>query len=398
MPKKLIIGMIIGVLIIGLVVASYFLFQYLTRPDQATIAPTPPPITVPEERPPIPADAFQTLPTGAVAGLSKNLAGDGIRYIDTHNNQLQEADFERQAPRNLLAFELPFRMQNAFAAHWSPTSNQVIIEYTLDEQDLLSKEIFELAIRNRPLRFFDPLTGEFTDLNPLIRSLAWSPDGRLIAYHLRDEITGENAIYIANPDTTNPQRVIQLQLLAVDIFWLDQNRLLIAEKPTPGIQPLVILQNLRNNTSQLILRNHQPRFGVSLLPSPDGNKILASFTSDIAGASLATEIISSEGEVLSTLPFQTFAEKCAWGADSVTLYCAIPDTGAIIADGFPFSYWAGIIPVNDTFASFNATTNETRQIIPSPLNIDAIGLIVSQEENIFAFINRLDGRLTILRP
>lgn len=98
------------------------------------------------------------------------------------------------------------------------------------------------------------------------------------------------------------------------------------------------------------------------------------------------------------MPFRTFAEKCAWGPGSDILYCAVPDTGAIIADGFPFSYWAGIIPVNDAFVAFNLTTNETRRITPGPINVDAIDLVVSQEENIFAFINRLNGRLTMLRP
>jgi hypothetical protein len=329
---------------------------------------------------PAPAEQiFHAISVGNALNPKRDITGERVRYFDAGELKLKEVDFPALRPSALSEAEF----QNVFNIIWSPDPNLVILEYK-DPGELAAEH--QSVLFNIPANVAMPLDGR-------IRAIAWSPDGKRIAYHWRDDAEGESAIFTSAPDLSGRRLVMPIQMLAVQIFWLDENRLLIAEKPTPGIQPLVILRNLGNNTSRIVLNN---KFGVSLLPSPDGDKILVSYALNAEGTHIMTEILISEGEHLGTPPFATLAEKCAWGADSETIYCAVP---AFLPDGgLPFSYWTGAVASNDLFAVYKFTTEEIRQITQGPINVDAVDLVVSGAEDAFAFINRLDGRLTILKP
>jgi hypothetical protein len=372
MQKKIVLVFGIIFITVGVIAGGITLWRIATQPG-AILGPVAQPTPAPAEQ------IFHSISIGNAISPKRDITGERVRYFDAGELKFKDVDFLTMRPTELSGTEF----QNVFDIIWSPDPNLVVlVEYTggfADRPAALLKNIPANAI---------------TPLDERVRAIAWSPDGKRIAYHWRDDAGGENAIFTSAPDLSGRRLVMPIQILAVRIFWLDENRLLIAEKPAPGIQPLIILRNLGNNTSRIVLNN---KFGASVLPSPDGDKILVSFALNAEGTHIMTEILNSEGEHLGTPPFATLAEKCAWGADSETIYCAVP--AFLPPDGgLPFSYWTGEVASNDLFIAYKFTTDEIRQITQGPINVDAIDLVVSGAEDAFAFINRLDGRLTILKP
>jgi dipeptidyl aminopeptidase/acylaminoacyl peptidase len=288
-----------------------------------------------------------------------------------------EADFSGTLVRALAEHEL----QNVFRVSWAPTSTAAILEY-MDE------------FSERQIALFDVASGTTTPLHPNVRSIAWSPDGSALIYHWRDDLSGANAIFRSAPDTSNRSQLMPIQLPAVNIFWPAPDTIIIAQKPTPAIPSLVLVRDIRTGATNSL---GEDKFGVSILPSPDGKKLLVSSTRDAEGSALVTEVYNLEGTLLAALPFATLAEKCAWGSDSETLFCAIPASLAG-ARALPFSYWIGALSTRDVFAAYTLTTGQMRMLSEVLPDVDAVDLVIPQTEDAIAFVNRLDGTLTVLRP
>jgi len=130
------------------------------------------------------------------------------------------------------------------------------------------------------------------------------------------------------------------------------------------------------------------------LPSPDGKKILvSSFNS--TGAFPALEIITVEPNSVKILPFQTLAEKCAWGRDNETIYCAVP--AEINENNLPFSYWTGETRWQDKFLKYRIGRDEKQELTPVLSGVDAVELVMPQTEDYIAYINRYTGSLDAIK-
>jgi hypothetical protein len=368
--QRTIILIIAGIVITaGVVLAGITLWKTITKPG-ALLGPGVSPQPTPQESP------VRTISQGNVISPAIDARGERVRFFDLKDHKLKEVDFSAKTVNTLSEQEF----QNVFRVYWPSTSTLVILEY-------------EDEFSNRKLSLVDIASGTTTALNSNIRQVAWSPDASQIAYHWRDDASGQNAIFIASPlEMSKRQNVMPLQLLAVNLFWLSPELLLIAQAPTPGLPTLVMTRNIKTNTTKIILED---RFGVSVRPSPDGKKILVSSTLDAAGSQVVAEVFDvSSSKLLATLPFATLAEKCAWSLDSETLFCAIPQELKDV-QGWPFSYWTGTVLGRDAFISYNIRTETKRELSTTTLDIDAIDLALSKQESQLMFINRLDGRLTL---
>lgn len=369
--QRTLILIIAGIIVaISVIVGGVVLWRIVTRPG-GVFGPAAQPSPTAAE------DLTRTLSAGNAISPSVDSSGRRIRYFDAKERKLKDTDFAGTLASALSDHEF----QNVFRVTWAPTSTLAILEY-------------EDEFSNRQLSLVDVATGTTTPLHQNIRALAWSPDGSQIAYQWRNDVTGENAIFLSSPDTSNRRALMPLQLLAVDLFWLDARTILIVEKPTPGIQSLVLVYDLETARPHVILQN---RYGVSVRPSPDGKKLLFSSTTDAEGNVLLTEIYGIDGTLLATLPFVTLAEKCTWGSDSETLFCAVPETFGAVS-GMPFVYWTGTLATRDAFAAYKFTNGDLRELAPTLPDVDAIDLVIPQAENAIAFVNRLDGRLSVVQP
>jgi hypothetical protein len=379
MTRSIIIGAFAVIIILGVLISSIALFRYITR-SSGVVRPKLSPLPTASK------EVFKTIAGGNIVGLRRTAGGTALRYFDTSDGRMKEVNFSGDASRTISEVEF----KNVFAIHWSPQSDQTILEYAFEPSDKPATGPIPSAIHQ--LTFFDLASATTTDLNPFIRSLDWSPDGKKIIYHYRDDASNENFIAISNPNGSEQKIILnKAQFLSVKLYWVSPELVLLEESPSPGMETLLMALELPNNTLRIISRG---KYGTSILPSPDGKKNLMSYTSDADGRVLITEIVDTSGMVLKTLPFVTLAEKCAWGADSETIYCAVPEI-PYQTDGLPYRYWTGEVYSRDKLLSYKFTTGEQKSITDGAINADIVDLVVSKGENAFGFINRFTGKLSI---
>lgn len=381
MTRTIVIATAAVVIAIGIIISGFFLFRYVTRTG-GILGPLPSPSPSPAQ------EIFSAVSTGNVITPIKDVSGTKIRYFDFFERKLKEIDFEAAISRTISNSEF----HNVFNVNWSPVSNQVVLEYVFESEDK-PKEFNPYA--SRQLVLFDPATGASTQLNPFIDALAWSPDGKKIIYHYRNDVTNENFIALSNPDGNGREIALRTALLSLKPYWILPETVIIVETPTPAMPSLVLSLNLADDTLRIISRNY---YGVSILPSPDGRKLLVSSTEDPEGMRLVTVLLDTSGNLLKSLPFATLAEKCAWSTDNETLYCAVPETfGYGGVNGLPFRYWTGEVSSRDELIKYKFTSGEKTSITEGAINADIVELVIPYAENAFGFINRFTGKLSVFK-
>ncbi len=368
--QRTIILIIGGIIItVGVVAGGIVLWKSITKPGgilKPTLTPSP---TTQQS-------LITTISEGNVRSPTIDLSGTRILFYDAKEKRLKETDFSRAISRIISNQEF----RNIIRVIWAPTSTLAILEY---------KDEFS----TRKLALLDITSGSTTPLSENIKAVAWSKDATQIAYHWNDGV--ENAIFISSPDSKDRRKILPIQLLSVNLFWISPDTILVAEKPTPEIPSLIFTINIKTNETKMIFGND--RFGASVLPSPDGKKLLiSSIQIPESGKTFYTEIYDLTNDALYILPFSTLAEKCTWSSDSETVFCAIP-TNLDNFEKLPFSYWTGEISSNDYFATYRFTTGEFKQLSDT-LNVDAIDLVIPRSEDAISFINKIDGLLTIFKP
>jgi hypothetical protein len=370
MSRSLLLTISTIIIIIGMVFAVILVTKRITQPETKSKA-SPKTSSIFKEK-------TNILTEGNVIGPKLDATRRKIFYFDSSENRLKEMEILSGTSRPLFQNEL----MKIIKLWWDPYGKQVIMNYEVENNNL---QISLLKIE----------TGNFVNLNPNIKEIAWSPKGDQIAYIWNDPITQEDSLYISSPETTNRKLIFPIQIQEVKIFWPNDNLILIAQKPTPGIESLVFGIDLKTNKTSLILK----KFGLSILPSYDGKKLLISYVEKLLAetgeeiSQLKTEVVDIAGSTIKTLPFSTFAEKCAWSSDNETLFCAIPTLTN--RENLPFSYYAGLpISLGDSFVAYNILKDTIRTFSKEPIEeVDAIDLLLPTTEDKIAFINRFTGRL-----
>ncbi len=125
--------------------------------------------------------------------------------------------------------------------------------------------------------------------------------------------------------------------------------------------------------------------------SPDGKKIFYSYNDSGVTKNV---LFDSDTKLYTTIQLSTFpAEKCVWSQkDSVIIYCAVPVN--ITRGDFPDIWYQGQYSFNDSFVKINTKdfTVESLMVANSenPVNLDAVDLQLSPNEDYLMFINKSD--------
>jgi len=319
-----------------------------------------------------------------VASPGLNLEGNRVRFFNKTSGLLQETLFSGGNAVNLSAA----KFSNVYSVLWSPAGNSAIIEY-VDESGVASKALF------------DWVSGTQKQLDAGIRSVAWSPDGKKIAYHYRTDAAGSGYIAISNPDGSSRKIVLTTSLPAVKLFWPTSREVLVLEKPAPQIPNLLLKVDVVGGG---IVKLSDQLVGLDILPSGKNNKMLITYSRGSGNAQgFAANLVDYSKEILlgaedetTILPFVTLTDKCTWAADAETLYCAVPDPTIAVSGGLPFAFWQGKISTSDKIVRYNYVKKEYSEKT-SVLNIDVVSPVIAKQENYFAFINRIDDGLYSLK-
>jgi hypothetical protein len=130
--------------------------------------------------------------------------------------------------------------------------------------------------------------------------------------------------------------------------------------------------------------------GLTTLVSPDGNRVLYSFTT-AEGPMLAVHDIKNSS--YRQLNIYGLPEKCVWSSDSIYAYCAIPDNTQVY--NYPDAWYQGRVSFNDRFYRINADIISYSEIASSIYEtpVDAVNLKINEQEDTIFFIDNKTGHL-----
>ncbi|MEW5805522.1 MAG: hypothetical protein AB1721_02270 [Patescibacteria group bacterium] len=279
------------------------------------------------------------------------------------------------------------KLDNVFSIVWSSDRKQVLIGF-YQNQLVRRYAVFDLE---QNLTFLLP---------DYVQEAVWSPDGKKLAVQHYSASKKEAYLSLLNSDGTKEEKILNLNLSDLKLFWPGNNYLVFYQKPAPFYALETIFaydfSNKQLKTISLPIREKYRKgfYGFDLLPSPDGKTIIISLTNE-SGAGLETYLYSLETGQLTDFPVKTLVQKCAFAQSNEAVYCAYSNQVAG-ANNLPFSYWQGKIRPNDSFAKFNFKTGELKVYSENTI-FDAKDLAVAPEEDYLLFINRADSKLYRLK-
>ncbi|MBI1974783.1 MAG: hypothetical protein HYS57_00295 [Parcubacteria group bacterium] len=344
--------------------------------------------------PPIPGvqgGSASPLVPNPVTSLFESPDNSRLRYFDLNEGLFNEIAFSGGSPSRLSRSALA----QTYSVVWSPAGDAAIVEY-LDGEGKNRRAYLPFGNRSA------------IQLDEHIKTVTWSPDGKRILYHYKDEMTGNGYIATANPDGSGAKVQIPVALPRIKVFWPTATTAFLLELPAPGLPNLLLKLDLKNNTLSRIL---DPRQSLSILPVSGKEMLFVSYIApegyseiERGGAevekgeiknTLVNELIDFSGETLRNLPFSTLPAKCAWTNLGDALFCGVPQTAIERIESVLFDFVAGAISTSDLILRYDVAKDTTSTLTPQT-NVNLVNPVVSVLKKSIGFINRLDGKLYVV--
>jgi len=172
------------------------------------------------------------------------------------------------------------------------------------------------------------------------------------------------------------------------------NNLVIHTKASSNTSGYAYTLNISNGAFKKILG---PLNGLAAIPSATGNRILYSYVENSITRLFAKNL--GDNSLSEILPV-TLAEKCVWSTKNIgTLFCGSPTNG--LGFGEPDNWYRGASHFSDRIWLFDTNIDIAQVLVePKPslgIDIDAIELKLSLNEDYLVFINKTDLSLWALR-
>ena len=219
-----------------------------------------------------------------------------------------------------------------------------------------------------------------------VEAVAFSPDGSQMALALAER----NSSRLVLADSTDIQKttaLVTVKLPDLKLKWTSEDFLILTNRPSGLADGMVHELNLKNKALRRVIGGIK---GLTSLYSQSNKKILFSQTQG-NGFGLNLNVLDTDKKTSRRLDIYSLPEKCAWGQDERTLWCAVINTEE---DGvMPDSYYKRVIvsPNGDKIVKINLDLGLASEVITAP--IDAAELFLSPDETYLFFINKIDGRL-----
>ena len=364
MFKKIVIISSIVLSGLALIASIYFLFFRESEP-----AFQPPPAPAAAETPTIISQnvvfVSRTPYTGAVLSPDSRK----IRYFDQASRSFIEAEFSGQNPVRLLDADF----ENLSDVIWSPDKSKVIV--ALDSAGARRYQMVDLT------------TGEKTDLLPGQKAFAFSPASDQIAYNFLDYQKGINKIEVADASGKNWREISKIRIQDIAIQWPQNGKLAVSTlSSASNPSPLLLLDVANGGLTRIIPES----FGLEILWSPKGDKIVYSSV-DENGQGPMLKMAGVAGGTVKDLKIATFAKKCAWSADNLHIFCAVPTywPARLV---LPDDYWRGLFNSDDQIVKINPDNGEETMVFSPSENLPDVQNLFSEPGGKYLFFtNKKDG-------
>jgi len=333
-----------------------------------------------------------------------------VRYLDRATGNVFESKLSVFGQKRISNTTIP----KVYEALWLPKGNSLVLRYTSDDTDTI-KSLYAkivLPVKNVVVAnatsttsatsteisteinngdVLAELQGTFLPAN--ISSLSIEPTGGKIFYLTPGQLVGSTG-FVANADGGSAIQIFDSPLREWLTSWPKAGTIALNTKPSGGILGYLYFIDSKTGKFEKVLGGIN---GLTTLVAPNGLEVLYS-ESGTSNTSFGVYTIKTA--LKQPLPLRTLPEKCVWSSrQESTIYCAVPKS--MPSAKFPDAWYQGLVSFNDIVWKINISTGES-EIVAEPVNlvekeIDAINLILDQDEKYLVFTNKKNYQLWGLR-
>lgn len=377
MNRTLIVILIVALLIVGAAVA-YFILRP-TTPGQRPIFPNlpiiggraplpaaPPPVPVGPPSGPQPTARLREIIAEDILAPTASADGKSLYYLERGTGHIMQSDLDGNGRKSLTALTL----LEAFDGLWSPLKNRIVISYP---ENGLIKRFVQSTATATPSYFLPART----------LSASWSPDGKNIAYLVRQ---GERTnLVIADQQNRGAAAVYQTPVPDLTLAWIGRSTILLVSRPSGLAPSLLITFDTASRRAEPILAGAS---GVVILPLPDG--FIFSQSSNRGEAQPISRYAFRDAAV-AALGATTIAEKCAAAKDGAKIYCGVP-TGAVSAPS-PDEWYKGAVSFADNIVEIDLASGGVKPLTSGEANVDTLAPFLSSDGQYLFFQDKGTGHL-----
>lgn len=190
------------------------------------------------------------------------------------------------------------------------------------------------------------------------------------------------------PSTGVVSTLFTTPLSAVTAQLFGKSDVVVTTKPSQEISGYAFLHAGGSASPSRILGPYQ---GLSTLPDPTGKSVLFSY---VYRGKVLLSVLDIATRTTTQLPVATLAEKCVWAPDGLSLYCGVPTA---LSTDLPDAWYQGARHFTDRLWNVDLGTRLATLIV-DPLAvaetpIDMVSLTLDPVEDALIFTNKTDGSL-----
>lgn len=242
------------------------------------------------------------------ATLDASLAGNGVdlNYYDSINGKFFKLD--RTGAKTLLTDAVFKGVEDVV---WSPNKDQAVLSFKDD-----SKIVYDFNKKRQ------------TTLPKELEDFSWSPDSSQVAAKFIGPTEGDNWLAVVNADGTAAKTIEPLGSNAgrVSVDWSPDGQIVATyQQSLDGERTEIVPLGLTGENFKSIETEGR---GFTGQWDPTGQRLLYSVHSASTAYNPYLYVVNASGDSLGTgnqsLGLATWADKCAFAASGVDLYCAVP--------------------------------------------------------------------------
>ena len=304
-----------------------------------------------------------------------------LRYVSRANGNIYETFADTIEEQKNSQTVIP----QVYEAYFGNGGNSVVMQYLKPDNATIETFVGSLPKENvgTVLDGTNQVQGTFLPDNTKDVSISTDNSSMFYLFDLEDSMIGTTLNFLTNKKV----QVFESPFTEWLPQWTTNSMITLTTKPASGIPGYMYELNPSTKSLTDVLSNIN---GLTTLTSPNGKLVL--YSND--GLSLSIYKIATGAT--NTLGVKTLAEKCAWNADSSSIYCAVPRN--INSAQYPDAWYQGEVSFSDEIwqidvASGNATMLVDPLTIAGGQDIDGIKLAVDSGENYLFFVNKKDSYL-----
>lgn len=225
--------------------------------------------------------------------------------------------------------------------------------------------------------------GEFLPSN--IIELALSPDKTKAFYLVKNSngVVGFTLFFEENKKS----QVFTSSFSEWQAQWVTNNKIFLTTRPSWSLDGSLFSLDITSGTLTKIFGGTS---GLTTLANKDGSLVL--FGSSLqAGPKLW--LLNTKDHTTKDLNSYGLPEKCVWGYDNVSIYCAVPNV--VVGEQYPDYWYQGLTSFEDYFVKIDTETAQRSTLANSKneIPVDATRLFLDNKESYLFFINKKDSTL-----